>query len=38
VTIAVEDVPIIPAMTNISRAPQPSDQPRARPAPKLRAM
>ena len=38
VTIAVDDVPIIPAMTKISRVPQPSAQPSTRPAPKLSAM
>ena len=37
-TIAVDDVPIIPAITKISRVPQPRAQPSASPAPKFSAM
>ncbi len=32
-TIAVDDVPIMPAITNISRVPQPSAQPKSMPVP-----
>ena len=38
VTIAVDDVPIMPAITKISRVPHPSAQPSTRPAPKFSAM
>ena len=38
VTIAVDDVPIIPAITKISRVPQPRAQPSTSPAPKFSAM
>jgi hypothetical protein len=38
VTIALEEVPIIPAITKVSATPQSSAQPSARPAPKFRAM
>ena len=38
VTIAVDDIPIMPAMTKISRVPQPKAQPSTSPAPKFSAM
>ncbi len=38
VTIAVDEVPIMPAITKISRVPQPSAHPSTRPAPKFRTM
>lgn len=38
VTIAVDDVPIMPAITKISRVPHPSDQPKIMPAPNSSAM
>ena len=38
VTIAVDDVPIMPATTNISGVPQPSANPSTSPAPKFSAM
>ena len=38
VTIAVDDVPIMPAITKISRVPHPSVQPNTMPAPNSSAM